>query len=127
MKNSLDLKKLEEKLDNALSNETAESLTDFILSKRKMKLHLTEFTAKITDEELMSAVEDQLNWQATGKRLHENTVVDSLIREYFGPLMIDGDPDVSAYKHASCTSAAYDFVCHEIAKRVYLKTFIFVR
>lgn len=123
MKNSLDLKKLEEKLDNALSNETAESLTDFILSKRKMKLHLTEFIAKVTDEELMTAVEDQLNWQATGKRLHENTVVDSLIREYFGPLMIDGDPDVPAYKHTSCTSAAYDFVCHEIAKRVYLKTF----
>ena len=89
-----------------------------------MKLHLTEFITKVTDEELMIAVEDHLNWQSTSKRLHENTVVDSLIRVYFGHLMIDGDPYVPAYQHASCTFAAYDFVCHEISKRVYLKNFV---
>lgn len=79
------------------------------------KLHINDFIAKVSNEELMKAVDDQLHWQKTGKRKFERTVRDELVEIYFAPLI--------GHDGAHTQFEAYNFITNEIAKRLYHETF----
>jgi hypothetical protein len=86
------------------------------------KLHITQFIAKISDHDLMKAVEAYLEWQSSGTGIKvietsektNRTVIDDLYDLYTEPL--EG-PGITPWL------AAYDMVTREIAKRCYLRTF----
>lgn len=76
------------------------------------KLHIIDFMEEISSQELLKAVENQLHWQKTSENKFEYTVVDEIYKLYMEPLCGPG---------ASARFESYDFVCREIAKRVFEK------
>jgi hypothetical protein len=86
------------------------------------KLHITQFVAKISDHDLIKAVEAYLEWQTSGTGIKvietlekkNRTVIDDLYDLYMAPL--EG-PGITPWL------AAYDTVAREIAKRTYIKSF----
>jgi hypothetical protein len=88
-------------------------------------LHISRFIEKISDSELMEAVESYLEWQSGKSEIvgikiietqskEKSTVIDEIYNIYIEPL--EG-PGISGWL------GAYSLVCEEIAKRVYLGNF----
>ena len=58
--NSLDLNKLEQKLDDALSNETSESLTNWLEEKRITNNKAREYTSPLIEELLNEITPEEM-------------------------------------------------------------------
>ena len=58
--NGLDLNKLEQKLDDALSNETSESLTNWLEEKRMTKNKAREYTSPWIEELLNEVTPEEM-------------------------------------------------------------------
>ena len=58
--NSLDLNKLEQKLDDALSNETSESLTNWLEEKRMTNNKAREYTSPLIEELLNEVTPEEM-------------------------------------------------------------------
>ena len=58
--NSLDLNKLEQKLDDALSNETSESLTNWLEEKRMTNNKAREYTSPLIEELLNEVTPEEI-------------------------------------------------------------------
>ena len=58
--NSLDLNKLEQKLDNALSNETSESLTNWLEEKRMTNNKAREYISPLIEELLNEVTPEEM-------------------------------------------------------------------
>ena len=58
--NNLDLNKLEQKLDNALSNETSESLTNWLEEKRMTNNKAREYTSPLIEELLNEITPEEM-------------------------------------------------------------------
>ena len=58
--NNLDLNKLEQKLDDALSNETSESLTNWLEEKRMTKNKAREYTSPLIEELLNEVTPEEM-------------------------------------------------------------------
>lgn len=84
------------------------------------KLHLSQFMAKVSDADLMKAVEAHLSWLSINEpeietsTKNNRTIADDIYDEYMSPL---------AGHRISAWIASYDIVAREVAKRVYLKQF----
>ena len=59
--NNLDLNKLEQKLDDALSNETSESLTNGLEEKKMTNNKAREYTSPLIEELLKEII--RLSWK----------------------------------------------------------------
>ena len=76
--------------------------------KKTKKLHINDFLAQLTNEELLQSVENELHWQNTGNKLYSYTATDKIGDEYlyfFGANRMD----------------CYDLIAREVAKRVFNK------
>ena len=78
------------------------------------KLHISDFIAKVSNAELLRAVEDQLHWQKTSKRKFDRTVKDDLVELYYEPLI--------GHYGVQTQFAAYNFITNEISIRLYNET-----
>ena len=58
--NNLDLNKLEQKLDDALSNETSESLTNWLEEKRMTNNKAREYTSPLIEELLNEVTPEEM-------------------------------------------------------------------
>ena len=58
--NGLDLNKLEQKLDDALSNETSESLTNWLEEKRMTNNKVREYTSPLIEELLNEVTPEEM-------------------------------------------------------------------
>jgi hypothetical protein len=58
--NGLDLNKLEQKLDDALSNETSESLTNWLEEKRMTNNKTREYTSPLIEELLNEVIPEEM-------------------------------------------------------------------
>ena len=58
--NSLDLNKLEQKLDDALSNETSESLTNWLEEKKMTNNKAREYTSPLIEELLNEVTPEEM-------------------------------------------------------------------
>ena len=58
--NGIDLNKLEQKLDDALSNETSESLTNWLKEKRMTNNKAREYTSPLIEELLNEVTPEEM-------------------------------------------------------------------
>lgn len=75
----------------------------------KEKENLNDYIAKISNIDLMISVEDHINWQLTGMRKFEHTILDDIYDNYF------------SYTEENRMFNTYNIITREVAKRVFNK------
>jgi C-terminal processing protease CtpA/Prc len=77
--NNLDLNKLEQKLDDALSNETSESLTNWLEEKRLTNNKAREYTSPLIEELLNEVTPEEMeNMDKKCKTKNIQVILESL-------------------------------------------------